>query len=283
VTEYTINGWSLRSAAQWISTSEGLQTAAPLVGNNVQMPGLDGAFDPYVLGQQRRPDGQGRWVARMSVKGVDPATGALDPGTTMQDYYDNCDELVRRLHARSLVVEAVRPDGSVRRAVGHLAPGESLDFTRERSSPAFGTFVAAVAIPSGRWTDVDPVTTGPQALPTDANLDLSTFADATAVCTDLEVRIHGEATNPRLDKADGFFAYNGAIESGQELLVITRTGVLDDGDGNEWIPGYASHAYSPGPLLFSIDPTQPLEATLTHDSAGSVTVEVSGPRHYRTA
>lgn len=282
MTTYTLNGEPLKTYAQRITTFEGLQSVAGTVGENIALPGMDGAFNPFTLGQQRRPDGEAQWLVSLSMKGVDPETGLWTPGTTEQDYLDNCDEMIRRWHSRTLVIEAERPDGSVRRAVGHLTPGESLDFTRERSSPAFGTYVASVTIPAGRWTDVDPVTTGVQALPTGGNLDLSAFAAATAVCTDLQVTFHA-GTNPRLDKTDGYLARAGAIAAGRQVRFTTRTGVIDSGSGAPWTPGYAGLDYSPGPRYFEIDPDQPLEATVTHTGGGTMGVEVSGPRHYRTA
>lgn len=282
MTTFTLNGEPLRNLAQRISTSEGLQTAAPLVGDNVPVAGMDGAHNPYELGQQRRPDGEGRFVVAMSMKGVDPDTGEWEPGTTLQTYLDNCDDVIRRWYSRALVIDALRPDGTVRRIRGHLVPDESLDFTRERSSPAFGTYVASVAIPSGRWSDIEPVTTGVQSLTSGLNVDLSAFAAATAVCTDLEVWF-GPGSNPRLDKTDGFFAHNQVISAGREYRAFTRTGVIDDADGDEWAPAYTALEFSPGPRYFEIDPGQPLAATLTHTGGGSMDVEISGPRHYRTA
>lgn len=281
MTEFSLNSVPLRNFAQRVTTAEGTQTAAELVGDNVQLPGRDGTLDVYALGQQRRPDGEGRFTVALSMKGVDPVTGEFDAGTTLQTYLDNCDDMIRRWYARTLTVDALRPDGTTRRAVGHLMPGESLDFTRERSSPAFGTYVASMAIPSGRWTDTEPVTTGVQAIASGFNLDLSAFAAATAVCTDLELTF-GPVANPRLDKADGYFAWNGTITSGRQLLVITRTGITDDGTGTAWTPGYSALEYSPGPRYFEIDPSQPLEATLTFDGGGTTQVEIAGPRHYRT-
>lgn len=284
VTEFSLNGVPLRNYAQRITTADGLQSTAALVGDNIALPGRDGAFNPFEVGQQRRPDGEGRFFVTLSMKGVDPDTGLWLPGTTEQTYLDNCDAMIRRWYARELVIDATRPDDTVRRMRGHLLPGESLDFTRERSSPAFGTYVAAVAIPSGRWTDrdEDAVTTGVQTLSSGDNLSLAAFAEATAVCTDLEV-VFGPGPNPRLDKADGYFAYLGTIASGRELRAFTATGVLDDGTGTAWTPSYVDTLdYSPGPRYFEVDPSQPLEATLTFDGGGTMDVEVSGPRHYRT-
>lgn len=60
VTEFVLNDTPLRDLAQWITTASGLQTAAPILGDNLPLPGLDGAHNPYQLGQQRRPDEEGR-------------------------------------------------------------------------------------------------------------------------------------------------------------------------------------------------------------------------------
>jgi hypothetical protein len=282
--EYTINGRALRDFAGRIETAEGLQSTPGIVGDDVPVVGLDGTLDPYQLGEQRRPDGPGRIEFRLSMLGVNPYTGRVSSAYgSLQDYLDNCDEMIRLLHARPLTIDATRPDGTVRRAIGHLQPGQSLDFTRAVSSPAFGTYVAAIAIPSGRWTDTTDLTVGPLSLATGATVDLSAFAAATAPCTDLVVTI-GPCSNPRIEKTDGYFAWAATIAGGRELRLRTAVGVIDAGTGAVWDPGYGAELdYSPGPRMFEIDPAVDLAPTFTHTGGGSASLTIVGPRHYRTS
>lgn len=280
---YTINGVPLATVASRIETAEGLQSTPGVVGDDVPVVGLDGALDPYQLGQQRRPDGPGGITFRLSMLGVGSELGAAGGYGSLQEYLDNCDAMIRLLHARPLTIDATRPDGTVRRAVGHLVPGQSLDFTRQVSSPAFGTYVAAIAIPSGHWTDTTDLTIGPLSLATGASVDLSAFAAATAPCTDLLVTF-GACSNPKLEKSDGYFRWAGTISSGRELRLRTSVGIIDAGTGTVWDPGYGAELdYSPGPRMFEIDPSQSLAATFTHTGGGTAEVTIVGPRHYRTS
>lgn len=284
VIEYTINGRALTDFAQAIETAEGLQSSPALVGDDVAVVGLDGELDVYQLGQQRRPDGPGRIDFHLSMLGVNPYSGATTDAGTLQDYLDNVDDMLRLFHARPLTIQATRPDGSVRQAVGHLVPGQSMDFTRAVSSPAFGTYVASVAIPAGRWTDTSSLTVGPLSLSTGASVDLSAFAAATAVCTDLIVTI-GACSNPRLELPGGYFAWGGTISSGRELRLRTSVGIIDAGAGTTWEPGYGAELdFSPGPRLLEIDPAQDLtDNTFTHTGGGTAALTIVGPRHYRTS
>ncbi len=279
---YSINGVPLLSLASRIETAEGTQTAPALVGDDVPVWGRDGALDVHQLGQQRRPDGIGRITFALALKGVDPDTGLISAGGSLQDYLDGVDRAIRLFYTRTLTIDAQRPDGSVRRAIGHLLPGESLDFTRERSSPAFGRYVAAIAIPAAHWTDLDAVTTGPIARTTGGTVSLTAFAEATAPCTDLDV-VFGPGNNPRLTTSGGHLAWNGVIAAGRELLLSTGTGLTGPGAGAVWTPGYLGLDYSPGPGYFEIDPSEPLSAVLTHTGGGSMTVQITGRRRYRTS
>lgn len=279
---YSINGVPLATLASRIETAEGTQTAPALVGDDVPVWGRDGALDVHQLGQQRRPDGIGEITFALSLKGVDPDTGQISAGGSLQDYLDGVDAAIRLLYTRTLTIDAQRPDGSVRRAIGHLQPAQSLDFTRERSSPAFGRYVAAIAIPAAHWTDLDPVTTGVISRTSGGTVPLTAFAAATAPCTDLDV-VFGPGANPRLTTSGGHVAWNGVIASGRQLLLSTGTGLTGPGAGAMWTPGYAGLDYSPGPGYFEIDPSEPAAAVLTHTGGGQMTVQITGRRRYRTS
>jgi hypothetical protein len=277
---YLVNGVDLTTFATRIATAEGLQQSPDLVGGFVDMPGLDGVFDPFGSpGLSRPPDGPATVTFDMWLKGVDKTTGLI-PTTTEREYYKRWDELVTLFYRRSLVVDHSGPTG-VRRATGRLQSG--MKPSRERSSPWFGRMKVTVIIPSGYWADLNPTSTGIQQLSNGGALDLSTFADATAPCTDLLVRFNGAVTNPKLTTSTGgYLGWNGSIISGRMVEFNTTDGTIGAGTGGSWTPGYW-HDYGPGPLYFEVDPSETLTATFTHAGAGTVGVEVIGRRHYRTS
>jgi len=280
---YFVDGIDLAQYTTQIEIAEGLQDTPGTFGDDVVLPGRDGLLEVWGgPGQQRRPDGPGKWVASMWLIGVDPVTGAdLDPAESAAAYLARWDELVRMFHRRRIVIDHPRPDGT-RRAVGYLTPGESMTPTSRKASPWFGRFKASVTIPAGHWIDQTPVTTGPTALANNGTLSLGLFAAATAPCTELTITF-GSGNNPRLSTSVGFVGWNGTIAPGRQLTIDTATGQLGYGSGAVWTPDYGGLVYSPGPRLFEIDPSEPLSAVLTHTGGGSMSVEVSGLRRYRTS
>src|SRR5580765_1252104 len=281
---YLVDGVDLRSLATRIEVAEDLQTAPEPIGGDIVVPGMDGELMVFGgSGQPRRPDGPGRITFTMSLAGVNPATGAFAPGVdTATKYFDQWDTLVRLFSSRTLQVAHPRPGGqptryTTARLLERLAP------SREPFSPWFGKFRAVLAIPGGHWVESSTVTTGPTSLTTGQALNLSAFSAATAPCTELLLRF-GPGSNPRLQTSYGFFQWGGVISAGRELLVDTATGLISSGAGTAWTPGYGAElSYSPGPRYFEVDPSETLSATLTHTGGGTMSVEVSGVRRYRTS
>jgi hypothetical protein len=183
-----------------------------------------------------------------------------------------------------VVIDHPRPDGAIRRAYAHLVPDESITPARVPASPWFGRLKATFIIPAGHWADLTPVTTGPLALTTNGHVDLSVFAAATAPCTELQV-VFGPGNNPRLSTSWGHIGWNGVIASGRQLGIDTATGYTHQASGASWVPGFEGLTYSPGPRLFEIDPSEPLQGVFTHTTGAglTMTVEVSGKRRYRTS
>jgi hypothetical protein len=280
---YFVDGVDLSTYTTQIEVGEGLQDTPGTVGDNVALPGMDGALEVFgAPGQPRRPDGQGRLTLDMWLIGVDPDTGELlDSASTAQAYQQRWDELVRMFHRRRVLVDHPRTDGT-RRAQAHLVPGETMAPSNRSASPWFGRFRVSLTIPGAHWTDLTEVTTGPTALTTNGMLDLGLFATATAPCTELTITF-GPGNNPRLSTSYGFVGYNGVIAAGRQLTINTATGELGSGSGQLWTPAYDNLIYSPGPRYFEVDPAEPLQAILTHTTGGAMTVEVSGKRRYRTS
>lgn len=281
---YFVDGFDLSNYATQIEVAEGLQDTPGTIGDNIALPGFDGAVQVYGgLGQQRRADAVGRITFSMWLVGVDPITGTIPEGSgTAEQYLARWDELVRLFHRRTVTIDHPRPDGSVRRAVAHLLPGETMAPSSRSAAPWFGRFKATFAIPGSHWVDIDPVSTGQQSLTSGQALSLAAFSGATAPCTELDV-IFGEGNNPRLSTSYSHVGWNGVIPAGYQIGMRTVDGKTHQAGGLAWEPGYDGLTYAPGPRLFEIDPTEPLQATLSHTGGGAMTVEVRGKRRYRTS
>lgn len=285
---YLLDGWDLSTLAVRIETAEGLQQGPATVGDLVELPGSDGAYDPYGGPDQPRPgDGVGRIRIDLSLMGVDPDTGAFLPGDDTADrYLALVDDLIRRAYRRRVLITHPRSDGD-RVAVARLMPGTSVAPAREPSSPWFGRARLDYVIPGGHWTSTATVTTGVVSLASGATLDLSAFAAATAPCTELLVTFYAGA-NPELSSGYGRLKWAATIPAGLQVQLDTATGLISRGTGPAWStsdghPGYAALDYAPGPRLFEVDPAEPLSAVLTHTGGSPVSVEVTGRRRYRTS
>jgi hypothetical protein len=279
---YRINGVDLQSVAQRIEVGQDLMTAAALTGDGITLPGRDGEINPYISGQQRRADEPARWGPHLWIKGVDPVTGLIGGDGSEQDYYDNVDAAIKMFTQRELAIEAERPDGSIRVATGHLSPGESLDFTRERSAPSFGQYLPIVRIPSGRWVGDTAITIGPLSLATGASVSFAAFAAATAVCTDLVITI-GPCSNPKLELNGVYVKFGNTIASGKSLEIDTQFSLIGEGPGTAWTPLYQDLDYNPGPRFFEIDPTGDLSGIFTHTGGGNASLTITGYPHFRTS
>ena len=182
--------------------------------------------------------------------GVDPVTGIIPDGSgDAEEYLARWDELVRLFHRRTVTIDHPRPDGSVRRAIAHLLPGESMAPSSRSAGPWFGRFKATFAIPGAHWTDLDTVSTGPQSLTSGQALSLAAFNGATAPCTELDV-IFGAGNNPRLSTSYSHVGWNGVIAAGRQLGIRTVDGTTNQAGGAAWTPGYDGLSYAPGPRLF---------------------------------
>jgi hypothetical protein len=281
---YYIDGVPLTDYAWAVEIMEGLVQTAGVVGDNVALPGRDGELVVFgEQGQPRRADGPGRIVFNMWLIGGDHETSYVPVGsTTEKEWVDRWDELVRLLHRRRVIIDHARPDNTVRRAIAHLVPDETIEPTRYPGSPAFARLRASFSIPAAHWVDITPVTTGVLSLPTNGHVDLGVFAAATAPCTELQV-VFGAGNNPRLSTSTGHLGWNGVITPGRQLGVDTATGFTHQAAGSAWVPGFAGLTYSPGPRLFEIDPSEPLQGIFTHTTGGFMDVEISGKRRYRTS
>jgi hypothetical protein len=278
---YRVNGVDLRSLATWVETSEGLQSAAALLGDDIGIDGLDGVLDPYAdPASPRRASGPAGITFSMALSGVDRTTGQVPGGSSsLAQYFARWDELVRLFYRRTLTIEHPRLDGTTRTATGRLV--SALEPSRERSSPWFGRFKAEVLIPAGYWTDGTSVDTGLVTLASGATLDLSGFASATAPCP-CSVRF-GPGNNPKISLNSRSFQWAATIAAGRQVLADSVTGLITQGAGSAWTPGYQTHVVVGARRYFEVDPADAAQVATVTTTGGTVAVQVTGPRRYRTS
>lgn len=278
---YLIDGWDLNAVAVRIETAEGLQDTPGLIGEDVAIGGLDGVHDPF--GQNSAPRrllGPGQITFQVWLKGVDPASGLATDTTTAAYYLARWDDLVRRIHRRTVVISHPRADGTTRTAIAHLGAG-AIQPAREVSSPWFGRAKLPFVIPTGVWEDGTIVDTGLVTRASGATVDLSGFASATAPCP-CTVRL-GAGANPALTLNGRVWAWDAVIAAGRQVLHDPSTGLTSQGAGTAWTPGYGPLRIEGAWNRFEVDPSDPSFLATVTTGGGSVPVQISGKRLYRTS
>lgn len=280
--QWLINGVPLESAAVILETDEGITETPEWRDRDVEVPGMHGLLDPGLgPGGLTRVLGAGRFGIGGLVQGVDPVTGEIPPGVdALQAYYDRVDELVKMWAPRSLTIEHVRPDGTMRRAVGRrvgvIAPA------RERAAPWFGRWKAELTIPGAFWATTVDVTIG-ATVTSGGAIPLGALGVGNAPITDALITF-GPGSNPTLVQGDRYLAYDGVITTGRQLAVDTNPAQPEVGPGlgSSWSPLDSSIRYGPGATWFEIDPTAGALA-LIHTGGGQMSVSITARPKYLTS
>ncbi|MFE9742966.1 hypothetical protein [Streptomyces sp. NPDC006477] len=235
-----MDGVNLSSLAYDITTRDGMDTVPAVVGSNVSASQAHGE----------------RWIKKfyaparkqliMWVSSRDKDTGV--EGATLDIKRQNLDENIDYLmllfgrRTRLLDVRRTLSNGTIRQASAEVVA--QIDPLMVGLSHA--KFSVELNIPSGFWRDVASST----MLTTAPGSNIVIAAGATAPMVDLEFRITGPATNPRVTDVESgsYFQYNGTVSAGNTLAVknstMTITGgtlsnMVHDGETN-WVTLYPS-------------------------------------------
>lgn len=269
----TLNGVSLASLAYMTTDISSLLTAPARRGDNVVVPGRHGAIP-----STRKRFTENEFVLPLWIVGA-LADGSIPAGSTdREELFKRRDELLRLLYANPLVVAYTRPTGLAVQATCEVV--DVLDFTRVAAEP-FAKVTVAVRNPGAFWFESSSQTATITGA-TGTSSTLSAFATATAPMENLTITF-GPCSNPTITQGSTSFTYNGVISAGRQLVVNTAAWTLGIGTGSAWTPSYASVAYAPGPVWFSLNPAQSLSVGFAHTGGGSATVTIAGPRAYLSA
>lgn len=268
----TVNGLDLRSVATNIESLAGLLTTPARRGSNIEVPGRHGAIPTankrYGVGEVVLP----LWVKGVGSSGV---TGSDDAQVT--EFYANLDRILQAFHAGTVVVDHTLPDGSVRRALCELL--EPVAFSREPASPLFGRASVALTIPGAFWFELNNQT-HTATLTNGGSTAATPFAGATAPMDELTLTF-GPGSNPELGQGPVFFAYDGIIGSGQTLVVNTGSWTASGTGG--LVVDYSKLRHGGSPRWFEMSPEDPAPTlNLLHTGGGSMSVTVTGKRHFLT-
>lgn len=279
---YLINGIDLRSYATRIETAEGLQDTPGLVGDDIPIAGQDGTFDPFAAyTSPRRLLGAGTIRFELWLMGVDPLTGVVPGGSSQaREYFARWDELTRLFHRRTLAIEHPRPDGTTRTAVGHLGIG-AISPSRINGDPRFGRATFPIVIPSGVWEDGTTVDTGLITKTSGSTIDLGGFAGCTAPCP-CAVRV-GAGNNPVITLNSRVWAWDAVITAGRQVFHDPATGLTTAGAGTAWTPGYTPLRIEGQWNHLEVDPSDPSFLATVTTGGGSIPVQITGKRLYRTS
>lgn len=272
-TRWLVNGVDLENYSTILGADEGFATSAERPDNPLKLPGRHGVLD--VGGTL----GASQITFAGAILGVDPATGAWNPGESFGTYLQRVDGLMRLLTARTLVITAIRPDGTTRQAVGRVLG--SIAPTQQAADPWFGRWRATIRIPGGMWEDQAPVTQQISGT-TGTVVPLDAFAAATAPMADLTITAPGPISNPLLVCGDRSWQWNGVIASGRQLVVNTTNWTVSPGTGAAWTPDLRQVSFSPGPGWLELDPSavSPFAVTFVHTGGGTASLSITARRKY---
>jgi hypothetical protein len=220
---WVVDGIDLSTLAYDITSRDGMDTVPAVTGSNVAANQTHGE----------------RWVRKyytaarksliMWVSSRDKNTGIEGVGLDekRKNLDANIDYLTLLFGRRNKLLNVVRTlsDGTVRVAQAEVVA--SIDPVLQGLSHA--KFSVELYIPSGFWRDAAETTLLSSA--PGSNLVVTGAATATAPMQDLEYRITGPVTNPRVRDVESgsYFQYNGTVAALNTLYVHNSTMTIENG------------------------------------------------------
>lgn len=274
----TANGLDLNPASGWcwVEDLNPLLSAPGRRGSNVVVPGRHGTI--------RTPNKHytdADLVIPMWVLGVDRDTGRA-PSDTYGQLHANIDALLKAFSTPTVTLLRDRGDGYIRQAIAEPML-EPVVLERHKSAPAAARVSVALNLFGAFWEDQSPVTQVIEG-PSGSRHELTEFAAATAPMHELTLTFLGAQNNPQLELGDTSVSFGATLTPGQQLVLNTANWTVSPGTGASWAPDLRQVEFSPGPVWFSIDPSQtPLTVRYTHTGGGEATCAISGRRRYLSA
>ena len=256
-----VDGIRLDNYAHTITTRNGWDSSAGLVGENTRVPGRDGEI------WRAKDYGPGRMVLDLFIGGTD-ADGAVPAGSTEEKTLrNNIDKLMGIFGRRSglLTVDKEMEDGSVRRNFGEVGVVIAPEYF---DGNPIALLVVELTFPDPLWKATSNTTSNGAG-------SLTAFTGITAPVSDAVITVTGPASNPRLtDVVSGaWIQYNGTVSAGQTWVINCGTFGSTVNGGN----AVASTTFNPGPRFFTITPDAALTPSVTI-SSGTLTSIVAAKR-----
>ena len=249
-------------------------------GDDVVVPGRHGA-----LLTPNKPYDVSSFTLPLLVRGSGPDGRVPADSTAQRQFYANAARVVQLFQQGDTVgLTRTMPDGTQRQADAVVTG--VLDFSRGLGNrPIIGRVNVALRLPGAFWSDIE-LTAVTGSLTSGGFLDLdAAFGSATAPISDLVITL-GPGNNPTIIQGSTFFAYDGVIAAGRQLVIDCGSWDLLPGNGQAWNPDERLVRYSPGPPWFELDPNdRPVRLALTHTTGSGVAmaITVSGRRKYLNA
>jgi hypothetical protein len=210
---WTVDGRNLSAYAHDILTHDGLDDTPDLFGDDIPFENRHG--DEW---NSQKFFGPGRKMVSMLVRNSDPLTGVVPSDIDEQfvNYDKNLDFLTRLFYRprKQLDVRRTLSDGSVRRAWCQVVTG----ITPELIGLSSGRIVFDLSLPYSFWEDVNTQNSIKYG---NGQHNIAAFQAATAPMQDLQYRITGPYTNPRITvvESGAWVRYNGVIPAGSSILL----------------------------------------------------------------
>lgn len=270
---WTVDGRNLSAFAFDIQTWDGLDDVPGLVGDNTGLPTRHGSL--WV----KKYFGPGHKTLSMIVSNRDPSTGVVPTALDQQrlNFDKNLDTIVRMMYRprRLLDIRRTLSDGTVRQCFAEVVAGIAPETVGLNS----GRMTFELEIPGGFWQDVSITTS---ALHAPGTYSVTEFEAATAPMQDLNYKLTGPATNPKvLDVESGaWFRFNGVMAAGNTLEVNAASMTILPGGGLVAALSQMEHQGDPRWLTLypSMDGAQ-IQFTATA-TTGATGLQVIGTRKY---
>lgn len=264
----TVNGVSLASLAYMLGDISGINTSAPRRGENILVPGRNGAL----LVPRKKYD-TAEIVLPLFIAGCLPDGSVPAGSSALKEFFARRDELLRLFAADTVQLDYTSDGIMFRRAVCEVV--DVLDFTRRGAQPEAQVSVA-LRILDAFWSDVADVAqtfTGTTGL----SGSLTAFESATAPMDALKVTF-GPGSNPRVTQGAVWLQYSGVIGAGQTVVIDSGTYLVTGTGGITASRTNVTH--SGEQRLFVLVPGNPPQVVFTHTGGGSASVTFTGRRKY---
>jgi hypothetical protein len=273
---WTVDGYNLSQYAHDIQTFDGLDNVPDLKGDDLDIPQRHGVLPGTLYFTEAHK------IVSMIVNTADPVTG-VDPTDLDQkrlNFDKNLDSLCSVFYRRQLLnVVRTLSDGSQRQAYCRVVSGIQPATLGLRG----GQVTFDLMLPYSFWRDNVVSTGGPVVVADGTQVAFGNLNGATAPMNDLQYRIDGPVTNPKVTcpETGAWFKLTGVLTTGQ--YVIFDAGAMTVTGGGGFVVDMSQVSHGGDPRWLTVVPTHSGGSSLVFNgtgTSGATALSVTGKRAF---